>query len=153
PLLAPACGGRGVTEPIIALASVGKRFVRPLDLAARAANLFGAGLHAAAVQAVDGVHLEISAGEVVGLAGEPGCGKSTLGRIAACLLAPSEGRVTFGGVAIDGLTGEARRRAKLKLQMIFQDPMASLNPRMRVIDLVGEAPVVHGLVAAGERKD
>src|SRR5262249_32235038 len=142
-----------MTEPIIALASVSKRFVRPLDLAARAANLFGAGLQEAAVLAVDGVDLAIGAGEGGGLVGEFGCGKATLGRGAAGLLAPSQGRVTFRGVAIDELAGEARRRAKLKLQMIFQDPMASLNPRMRVIDLVGEAPVVHGLVAAAQRKD
>src|SRR5436309_9810413 len=127
-----------MSVPIIALQNISKRFTKPLDLAARIANVFGAHQQETAVRAVDGVDLAINAGEVVGLVGESGCGKSTLGRLAAALLAPSEGRVTFRGVAIDGLAGGARRRTKLKLQMIFQDPMASLNPRMRVIDLVGE---------------
>jgi peptide/nickel transport system ATP-binding protein len=142
-----------MTEPILALESVSKRFVKPLDLASRAANLFGAGLHEAVVHAVDEVRLAIAEGEVVGLVGESGCGKSTLGRMAAGLLPPSDGRVRFRGVAIDELDAAAWRDAKLKLQMIFQDPMASLNPRMRVIDLVGEAPVVHGIASAAEKRD
>jgi peptide/nickel transport system ATP-binding protein len=140
-------------QPIVALEGVGKRFVRPLDLAARAANLFGAGQREAIVQAVDQVDLTIGEGEVVGLVGESGCGKSTLGRAAADIDPPSTGRVRFRGGALDALAGEARRKVKLKLQMIFQDPMASLNPRMRVIDLVGEAPVVHGIVSATDRRD
>jgi len=142
-----------MSEPIVALEGVSKRFVKPLDLAARAANLFGAGLREAVVHAVDNVHLAIDEGEVVGLVGESGCGKSTLGRAVAGLLPPSDGRVRFRGMAIDELDGEARRNAKLKLQMIFQDPMASLNPRMRVVDLVGEAPVVHGITSAAEQQD
>jgi peptide/nickel transport system ATP-binding protein len=142
-----------MSEPILALEGVSKRFVKPLDLASRAANLFGAGLHEAVVHAVDEVRLAIAEGEVVGLVGESGCGKSTLGRMAAGLLPPSDGSVRFRGVAIDELDGAAWRDAKLKLQMIFQDPMASLNPRMRVIDLVGEAPVVHGIASAAEKQD
>jgi peptide/nickel transport system ATP-binding protein len=142
-----------MTGPIVALEAVSKRFIKPLDLAARAANLLGAGLHEAVVHAVDQVQLAISEGEVVGLVGESGCGKSTLGRIAAGLLRPSEGRVRFRGTAIDTLDAAAWRNTKLKLQMIFQDPMASLNPRMRVVDLVGEAPVVHGMIAAAEQRD
>jgi peptide/nickel transport system ATP-binding protein len=105
------------------------------------------------VQAVDAVDLAIGEGEVVGLVGESGCGKSTLGRAAADIDPPSTGLVRFRGAALGALDGEARRKAKLKLQMIFQDPMASLNPRMRVIDLVGEAPAVHAIVAEGEKQD
>ena len=142
-----------MSEPIVALDEVSRRFVEPLDLAARAANLFGAGLRQAVIHAVEGVQLTIHESEVVGLVGESGCGKSTLGRIAAGLDAPSAGRVRYRGVAIDELHGAAWRNAKLKLQMIFQDPMASLNPRMRVIDLVGEAPVAHGIVSTAEKSD
>ena len=135
-----------MSEAIIALEHVSKRFVTPLDLAAQAANLFGAGLREVAVQAVD-------EGEVVGLVGESGCGKSTLGRIVADILAPSAGTVMFRGRRRDALTGADAHAAALKVQMIFQDPMASLNPRMRVADIVGEAPVVHGIVTRGERRD
>ncbi len=89
----------------------------------------------------------------MGLVGESGCGKSTLGRVAADIDPPSVGRVRFRGAALDALDGPERRRVKLKLQMIFQDAMASLNPRMRVLDLVGEAPLVHGLVSAAQQQD
>jgi len=142
-----------VSEAIIALEHVSKRFVTPLDLAAQAANLFGAGLREVAVQAVDDVSFAVDEGEVVGLVGESGCGKSTLGRIVADILAPSAGTVMFRGRRRDALTGADAHAAALKVQMIFQDPMASLNPRMRVADIVGEAPVVHGIVTRGERRD
>jgi peptide/nickel transport system ATP-binding protein len=142
-----------VSEPIIALEHVSKRFVTPLDLAAQAANLFGAGLREIAVQAVDDVSFAVDAGEVVGLVGESGCGKSTLGRIVAGILAPSAGTVMFRGRPRDALEGADAHAAALKVQMIFQDPMASLNPRMQVADIVGEAPLVHGIVTRGERRD
>jgi peptide/nickel transport system ATP-binding protein len=140
-----------VSAPIVALEGVSKHFSAPLDLAARAANLFGAGLHEVKVRAVDDVSFAVAQGEVVGLVGESGCGKSTLGRVVAGIHPPSAGTVKFRGRALDGLTGEAAREAALKVQMIFQDPMASLNPRMRVLDIVGEAPLVHGIVPRAER--
>jgi peptide/nickel transport system ATP-binding protein len=142
-----------VSEPIIALEHVSKRFVTPLDLAAQAANLFGAGLHEVAVQAVDDVSFSVDEGEVVGLVGESGCGKSTLGRIVAGILPPSAGTVRVRGRPRETLAGADARAAALKVQMIFQDPMASLNPRMQVADIVGEAPVVHGIVARATRRD
>ena len=127
-----------MTEPILALESVSKRFVKPLDLASRAANLFGAGLHEAVVHAVDGVRLAIDEGEVVGLVGESGCGKSTLGRIAAGLLPPSDGRVRFRGVAIDELDAAAcaRRQAQAADDLpgpdgVAQSAHARYRPRRR----------------------
>jgi peptide/nickel transport system ATP-binding protein len=135
---------------IVALAGVSKRFVKPLDLAARAANLFGAGLHDIVINAVDGVSLTVDEGEVIGLVGESGCGKSTLGRIIAGLMPPSEGSVTFRGRPLAELAAGPNRDALLKIQMTFQDPMASLNPRMRVEEIVGEAPRVHGIVTRAE---
>ena len=138
--------------PKVALAGVGKDFVEPLDLAARAANLFGAGLDDVVVKAVDGVDLTIAQGEVVGLVGESGCGKSTLARIVAGIMPPSRGEVRFGGRTLSELAAASGRKALIRIQMIFQDPMASLNPRMRVADIVGEAPVVHGIVSKAGRE-
>jgi peptide/nickel transport system ATP-binding protein len=136
--------------PLVALDAVSKRFVKPLDLAERVANLFGAGLKAQVVRAVDEVTLDIAPGEVVGLVGESGCGKSTLGRIVAGILEPSAGSVTYKGRDVARLSGRERRAADLAIQMVFQDPMASLNPRRRVVEIIGEAPVVHGLVPAAD---
>jgi peptide/nickel transport system ATP-binding protein len=135
---------------IVSLTGVSKRFVRPLDLAARAANLLGAGQREAVVHAVDQVSLAVNEGEVVGLVGESGCGKSTLGRIIAGIMAPSAGEVRFRGRQLDEIAANDGRGALLKIQMIFQDPMASLNPRLRVKDIIGEAPRVHGIVGGAE---
>ena len=139
--------------PIIALEGVSKRFTRKLDAAEKIVNLFGAGLKEQVVHAVDGVSLEIAEGEVVGLVGESGCGKSTLGRVVAGIHAASAGGVFWRGQPREGLTGAAARDAQLKVQMIFQDPMSSLNPRKRVAEIIGEAPKVHGLVAKAELED
>ena len=132
--------------PLLELKAVSKQFVSTLDLAARIANVFGAGLREEAVHAVDRVDLAIGEGEVVGLVGESGCGKSTLGRLAVGLLPLSAGARFWRGQPLAGLTGTPARERQLKMQMIFQDPYAALNPRLSVIDLVGEAPVVHRLI-------
>lgn len=142
-----------VTAPLLELRNVGKRFVKSLDAAARVANLFGAGVEEETVHAVDDVTLAITPGEVVGLVGESGCGKSTLGRMAVGLHGLSSGTRCWKGEAIDLLDTAQRRRKQLGIQMIFQDPYASLNPRMRVQDIVGEAAVVHGIVAPAQQKD
>src|SRR5690554_6524874 len=102
------------------------------------------------VQAVMGVDLDIRHGEVLAVVGESGCGKTTLGRMLTGIIPPTAGRVLYKGRDIAGLNSAARRDYELAVQMIFQDPFSSLNPRMRVIDIIGEAPVVHGMVARGE---
>ncbi len=137
-----------MSTPILTLDGVSKRFVKPLDAAERVANLFGAGLKTQVVRAVDDVHLAVQPGEVIGLVGESGCGKSTLGRVVSGILDPSEGVVSFEGRPVAELSGRERRAADLAIQMVFQDPMGSLNPRKRVVDIIGEAPVVHGIMPA-----
>jgi peptide/nickel transport system ATP-binding protein len=139
-----------MSVPKLELAGVSKNFVKPLGVAERAANLFGAGMHEIVVRAVDGVDLSVEEGEVVGLVGESGCGKSTLGRMIAGIIPPSAGEVRYGGRTLDELVAASGRKALLEIQMIFQDPMASLNPRMRVESIVGEAPLVHGIVTRAE---
>jgi len=141
-----------MSAPVVAIEGVSKRFVTSPGLAERAAGLLGKGARSRAVQALDDVSFAIGEGEVVGLVGESGCGKSTLGRIVVNTLAPTTGRVAFRGVALAELDRTAQRQAGRKIQMVFQDPMASLNPRMRVGDIVGEAPVVHGIVARRESR-
>ena len=133
--------------PLLELRHVSKRFVKPLDLPARIANLLGAGLSDEVVHAVDRVDLGIAEREVVGLVGESGCGKSTLGRIAVGMLSPTKGERRWRGARLPDLPSAEARRQQLKMQMIFQDPYASLNPRLRVVDIIGEAPVVHRLIA------
>jgi peptide/nickel transport system ATP-binding protein len=138
---------------LIELRRASKRFVKSLDLAARIGNRLGAKVREEVVRAVDNVDIAVLPGEVVGLVGESGCGKSTLGRLAAGLLALSEGERFWRGAPLDALAPADARKQQLKLQMIFQDPYASLNPRMRVVDIVGEAPVAHRLIRARQQRE
>ena len=140
-----------LSEPLLALHSASKLFVKSLDTAARIANLLGAKTREEVVHAVDAVDLTVRRGEVVGLVGESGCGKSTLGRMAVGLHSLSSGTRRWKGEDIDRLAPAERRARQLGIQMIFQDPYASLNPRMRVLDIVGEAPVAHKLITAREQ--
>ncbi|MEO8977773.1 MAG: ABC transporter ATP-binding protein [Casimicrobiaceae bacterium] len=142
---------------LVELSDISRHFGSTPDMAARlvqrVAQTFGAPIEERTVIAVDGVTLAVRKGEVVGLVGESGCGKSTLGRVAAGILRPTQGHVCYEGVDIDSLGTEARRHAKLKVQMIFQDPYSSLNPRMRVENIVGQAPRLHGLVSRRDLGD
>ncbi|WP_234192650.1 ABC transporter ATP-binding protein [Pseudacidovorax sp. NFM-22] len=138
--------------PLVDLRAISKRFgERQEGWLDRRLRTLGLGEAPAITHAVDHVDLQVQPGEVVGLVGESGCGKSTLGRIAAGLLAPSEGEVFVDGHDIARMDDRARLAARLKVQMVFQDPFGSLNPRLRVARIVGEAARLHGLTdAAGE---
>ncbi|TAK29560.1 MAG: ATP-binding cassette domain-containing protein [Chloroflexota bacterium] len=106
-----------------------------------------------AIKAVDGLTFAIRKGETLGLVGESGCGKSTTGRAILQLYRPTAGQVLFGGNDLSKLKGEDLRRMRREMQIIFQDPYASLNPRMTVGSIVGEPLEVHGLVKGRNREE
>ncbi|MCH8194778.1 MAG: ABC transporter ATP-binding protein [Chloroflexi bacterium] len=105
------------------------------------------------IKAVDGVTFQIRKGETLGLVGESGCGKSTTGRAILQLYRPTEGSIKFGDVELTEIKGGELRRMRRKMQMIFQDPYASLNPRMSVGAIVGEPLAIHGLAKGKERRE
>ena len=143
--VSPSQSGTSAVEPYVELRGLTKLFVKHLDFAAKIGRRLGADVREEVVHAVDDVNLTIAEGEVVGLVGESGCGKSTLGRMVAGIIEPTAGTVLYKGRDVAGLKGAEARAVALSIQMISQDPFASLNPRMRVKDIVGEAPLVHGI--------
>ena len=140
-----------MNTPLLELKSISKRFEKKLDIAGKFARSLGVGLKEETVHAVDRVNLMIKKGEVVGLVGESGCGKSTLGRVVVGLHQQTEGEKFWRGKDVASMTTDQKRAMQLEAQMIFQDPYASLNPRYRVEDIIGEAPVVHGIITAKDR--
>ncbi len=109
--------------------------------------------HVSDNKAVDGITFDIKRGETMGLVGESGCGKSTTGRAILQLYKPTEGTVRFEGENLVPLRGGSLRQFRRRMQMIFQDPYASLNPRMSIGDVIGEPLVIHGMGNGNERRE
>ena len=134
-----------MTEPLLRVQELVKRFAVKGGVLRRTV---------AEVHAVSGVSFDLAAGETLGLVGESGCGKSTTGRLILRLIEPTSGQVWFDGQDITGLTERQMIALRRDMQIIFQDPFASLNPRMTVRDIVAEALIIHGLAkTARERED
>ncbi|MGZ4766113.1 MAG: dipeptide ABC transporter ATP-binding protein, partial [Ilumatobacteraceae bacterium] len=121
-------------EPLLVVRSLAKQFRQK----ARGWGKFNF------VDAVSGIDLDLRAGETLGLVGESGCGKSTTARLLLRLEEPSGGTVTLGGLELTGLDANAMRPARQRMQMVFQDPYASLNPRLSVQEIIAEPLIVHG---------
>jgi peptide/nickel transport system ATP-binding protein len=138
----PAPGDRG--EPLVRIRGLKKYFPITQGI------LFQH--HVGDVHAVDGVDLEVYPGETVGLVGETGCGKSTLARVVTRLFEPTEGTVEFEGRDITALTGQELRQVRRDMQMVFQDPYASLNPRKTVGTIIGAPYRLHKTVPADKVK-
>jgi peptide/nickel transport system ATP-binding protein len=140
-------------ENLIETKGISRFFGRKPDLMAQALVRVGLAKPPKTVRAVDDVSMTIKKGEVVGLVGESGCGKSTLGRVIAGIIEPTNGELLWKGKDFRALSSRERRAAKLRIQMIFQNPFASLNPRMTIEDIVGEAPRIHGFIERGGKGD
>ncbi|NML47079.1 ATP-binding cassette domain-containing protein [Ramlibacter sp. G-1-2-2] len=139
--------------PLFELQGVTKTFARPEDAVARLRARLAGQPAARRVTVLHETDLAVAPGEVLGLVGESGCGKSTLGRVAAGLHAPDTGRRLWDGADVAAMPPAQERATALGIQMIFQDPHASLNPRRRVGDAIGEAAGVHGLLEGASQAD
>ena len=146
PLPPPAPGQRARTAatPLVEVRDLVKRFPIHGGILQRTV---------AEVQAVDGVSFDIHRGETLGLVGESGCGKTTVGRLLLRLIDPTSGSIRFDGTDITRLGGSALRPYRRRMQVIFQDPYASLDPRTPIGDSIGEGLRIHGLGTAAERRE
>ena len=140
--LAPrSAAGAATGEPLLSISQLTKHF--PIRR-----GLFGR--EAGAVRAVDGVSLQVGRGETLGIVGESGCGKTTLGRCILRLIEPTSGQIHFDGIDVRALDPASMRRLRRRMQIIFQDPFSSLNPRMTVGAIVREGLTIHKLAAGAE---
>lgn len=137
-------------QPILKLDAVSRQFRGTPDFAQRISDFLTRQNSEVVVKALDGINLDVRPGEIVGLVGESGCGKSTLARIMSGIMPPSAGKILFDGRDVATMSSAERRKTSLSIQMVFQDATASLNPRKRVMEIIGEAAVVHGIIRSSE---
>lgn len=142
-----------MTQPHVRITGLSRDFVKRMTPVEATLARFGADYHDQVVRAVSDVSFEIGKGRILGLVGESGCGKSTLGRMLAGLIRPTSGEVRVSDKRFDLAGLEVGAREQLRVQMVFQNPMASLNPRQKIVDIVSEGPVYHGLIARSEKRD
>ncbi|WPZ23389.1 oligopeptide/dipeptide ABC transporter ATP-binding protein (plasmid) [Sulfitobacter faviae] len=139
-----------MTDPILKIDGVSKRFTRKPGLVVRGLDRLAGRDSTQTVHAVNDVTLSVPRGEVLGIVGESGCGKSTLGRVVSGIYAPSAGSVTLEGQPVARDHRGNVDKLTTRVQMIHQDPFASLNPRMEVGEIIAEGPRIHGLIPARE---
>ena len=130
-----------MTTPLLSVRGLSKHFPIRKGLLQRLSG---------SVKAVDGVSFDIAAGETLALVGESGCGKTTTGRAVLRLVEPTAGEIAFDGTDVRSLHGEALRRLRRRMQIVFQDPYGSLNPRMTVGAAITEGLIVHDLAKGAD---
>ncbi len=138
------------SDTFLEISHISKEFRKPFGVFERIFSKFDSGIREEVIHAVNDVSFALYSGEVIGLAGESGCGKSTLGRIIAGINKPTSGRILYKGKDVSQMNRSEFRNYSLNVQMIFQDPYASLNPRMQVREIVAEAPRKFKIWPGGE---